>query len=411
MLISLAWRNLWRAPRRTGITLFSIAFGAWLAASFTALGDNSYRNMIQSSARLGFGHATVEPTGSRDAPGFDRWVADAEGRAATIKADPLVSRVSVRIFGQAMFATARKTVGGVLYGVDPNREDGDINIYLQNLVEGRTLADAGARETVVGIVLAEKLGLKLGKKLVYTVVDTSGELVSEVVRVRGIFETGVDEVDGSVALLPIDRVRALLGYQESDASMISIYVDDHRSAPAVVERVKGSLGASCGLTVATWSDTQPELAGMVRLDRGMNQLFQLLIGVLIAAGVLNTLLMSVLERRKEFGVMLALGTAPSFVFRLVMLESSLMALVGIATSVLALVPWFHWLQTTGIDTREMTGEVGVAGVLVDPVLRATIYPESMLSIGLFVFLLSVGAGLYPAWRAGRERPVDVLHGD
>lgn len=410
MLFSMAWRNLWRARRRTGITLFSVAFGTWLAATFTVLADDSYRNMIASSVRLGFGHATVEARGHRDAPGFDHWVTDAEAIADRAAALPEVERAVVRIFGQAMYATARKSVGGILYGVDPSSEDEAVSIYAAQLEEGRMLSVDDRRGVVVGRVLAERLNLALGKKMVVTMVDRKGEMVSEVARVVGIYRTGVDEVDGSVALLPIDQVRGALGYGEGDASLVSIYLDDHRQAGRVVSAIRGQL-RDPEVVAETWSTTQPELAGMVRLDRSMNQLFQLLIGLLIAAGVLNTLLMSVLERRREFGVMIALGTPPLLLFRMVLLESAILAGTGLLLAAVVLAPWFRWLQVVGIDTSGLTGEdMGVAGVLVDPILRATIYWESMFTIGVVVFLLTVGAGLYPAWRAGRERPVEMMGG-
>jgi ABC-type lipoprotein release transport system permease subunit len=244
--------------------------------------------------------------------------------------------------------------------------------------------------------------------LVYTTTDVNGEIVSEIARVTGIFKTGVNEVDGGMVLLPISSVRATLNYDAQDATLVAVIINDQRDADAMRDRI--SLAQSDPrIEVLSWQQTQAELAGLITLDRGGNYISQFLIGLLIAAGILNTLLMSVLERTREFGVMMAVGMSPKTLFRLVVVESLWLAIIGIVIGIIITAPWYAYLHYVGLDFSGALGEdYSAAGILVDPLIRIRLYKESIIAILTGVFSLTLLAGLYPAWRAGRIPPVESL---
>lgn len=407
MLFTMAWRNLWRQKRRTIITVFSVAFGVWLSVTFTGMGGYSYNNMIDTSARMGFGHLTLHPTGWLESLGLEQRIEEAEAAEQKLERTPGVTGAYVRITGQAMFATAGKSVGGVFFGVDPSDENERVNLFLRSLVEGEMFAPDDRRGIVVGKLMAEKLDLRLGKRVVYTMVDVNGEIVSEVAKVRGIFETGVDGVDGSFALLPLAPLRKTLGYEPGAASMVVFFIDDHRKADDFQRQLSGAFGPD--EEVSTWRKTQMSIAGLVEIDRSINYLFQILIGVLIGAGVLNTILMSVLERRREFGVMMAIGTTPGQLFALVTIEAFLVGVVGLVAGVIATTPWYLYMTRVGIDFSELYGDkLEAGGVLMESVIKLRLYPESAVAILVGVFLVTMLAGLYPAYQAGREPPVETI---
>jgi ABC-type antimicrobial peptide transport system permease subunit len=136
---------------------------------------------------------------------------------------------------------------------------------------------------------------------------------------------------------------------------------------------------------------------------------QVLIGLLIAAGILNTLLMSVLERSREFGVMMAIGMSPTTLFKLVLVESLWLALIGLVLGIIITIPWYAYLHYVGIDfSGAMEGDYSAGGVLVDTMLRIRLFKESIIAILAGVFTLTLLSGIYPAWRAGRTPPVESL---
>ena len=210
MIVRLAWRNVWRSKRRSLITLSSVAVGLWLTVMSVGIADFSYEQMINDSARLGFGHVTIQPEGYRAAPSLELRLENAVPVLDEVRGIEGVDRALTRIIGQAMFQSARKSVGGMFMGVNPADEDPGVNVMLKNIVEGQMFEGTDGRGALVGQLMVDKLQLGLGKKFVLTAIDKDGEIVSELFRVRGIFRTGVVEIDGSTILVPIDRARSAL---------------------------------------------------------------------------------------------------------------------------------------------------------------------------------------------------------
>lgn len=407
MILRMAWRNLWRHTRRTLITTVSIAFGLWLAVTAMALGEHSYTTTIDTGAQMGAGHVTIQPQGYLEHPSLDKRVQLKDTLRQEALALPYVTSASERISGQAMFSAGPRSRGGAFLALDPAQETDKSNFVLGHMVEGEFLPDAKNSGVVLGVDLARHLGVKLGRKVVYTTTDVEGEMVSGVGRVKGLFQTGLAEVDGGLVILPLDNARQTLGYAPQEATQLVIQLDHQRYAPEVAAALEGE--APQGGAVLTWRQSMADLVGYIALDRTMNQFFQLIIGMLVAAGILNTLLMSVLERTREFGVMLALGTAPRRLAGLIMAESMFIGLVGLGIGALVTAPWSYYLYVTGIDMSAALGEgATMNGIAFDPVLRYALPTEMLIGILVTLFLLTLGAGAYPAWRASRVPPLEAL---
>ncbi len=408
-LNKMAWRTLARNKRRSLITSFSVAFGILLAVTFTGSGDYSYTSMIDTSAVMGFGHVSVEAAGYNARPGLARRLTGAGAVRRVALGLPRVAGAYVRIMGQAMFAAGAKSVGGVFMAVDPRLEKPLHNFFLRSIVEGRLFDDTNGRGAVVGAGMAVKLNLRLGKKIIVTVTDKNGQLTSELTRVCGIFKTGDDSVDSGMVLLPLGRMRQVLNYGPDDATMVAVYVDDLRQVNRVRTLLAAKLDRKADIEVLPWQETQPDLAGLIAVDRLFNYLLQFLVGLVIAAGILNTMLMSVLERTREFGIMMALGMTPRQVVGLVLVESFWLGVMGLLLGVILTTPWFVYMSRVGIDlSRHIGQDYSAGGVLVDPVMKLRLYKESALVILSAAFGLTMAAGVYPAIRAGRTMPVESL---
>jgi len=407
-LANMAWRNLWRNRRRTLITLFGIVFGVFMAVLFTGIGDSTYGQMIDHAARLGGGHVVIQHPEYQDFPTLKKTVRNTREIEEAAAQIPQVVATVTRITGAAMLATAKNSQGTFFIWIDPEVESAQTLEILDAQWEGEPLRRADQKRAVVlGHTLARNLEAKLGSKVVYTVTDKHGEIVSGLVRVVGIVETGSPSLDAALCLLPIDVVRKDLGYAEGEATMVAVFVADHREAGAVAESLHASLPEE--VVVLTWDRAQPDLAGFIAMKESGAVVFEVIIMVLLAAGIFNTLFVSVMERMREFGIMAALGFSPAQLFGLVMWESAWLSVAGLVGSVIAIAGPYYQLSTKGIDYSALVGDgAEVAGVAMDPILYVRIYPESALMIAAAVVLATLCSGLYPAWRAGRANPADAI---
>jgi ABC-type lipoprotein release transport system permease subunit len=404
----LAWRNLWRNRRRTLITLSSIAIGVFLAVLFTAGQDRNWADLIDLAARMGGGHVTIQHPEFLDTPTNNRTVVRTQALMDLARQQPGVTRVVPRIVGQVMLATARESYGAGFMAFDPALEDRTTMTLDEALASGTWLRSSEEGGIILGDGLASNLGLSLGKKVVYTMTDKNGEIVSGLARVTGLLHTGSPGVDMGLCLLPLTTVSRILGYEADEVQQIAVFIDDQRRC----DRVADDLNQAAGPQVRAWPwhVVQPELAGFIAMKVGGARFMEILIAVLVAAGIFNTMFVSVLERLREFGIMLAIGFRPGDLFKLVMLESLWLGLVGLVLSVLLTIGPYWYLSSTGIDLSSMLQGEGseVAGVAISPVLKIGIFPSNAVIIAVAALLATLLAGLYPAWRAGRVTPVESI---
>ncbi|MBX2803481.1 MAG: FtsX-like permease family protein [Myxococcales bacterium] len=410
-ILSLAWRNLWRQRRRTVLTLVSIAFGGFLAVMMTAMQDQSFADFIDNAARLGSGHVTIQHPEFRDRPTLTRTVTDTHDKRARADAERGVIRTVERASGQAMVATARDSFGAFFIAFDPTVETDDTMELAKGLQTGEMFTAPDDDGIVLGQILADNLGARLGDKIVYTLTDRSGEIVSGMERLSGTVLTGAQSTDAALVLLPIDTMRKVVGYQPDESTQVAVFLEDGRKAPHTKSSIESWLGTDA--TVLTWDEVQPEIKAFVAMKIGGGRLMELIIGVLVAAGIFNTIFMGVLERTREFGIMMAIGFTAGQLFAIVMAESAFLAVLGLfsAVAVTALPYWY--IHGTGIDMTEMYaqqgGNIDIGGVGMDPILRIGIYPENAVLIAVSIVLATLLAGLYPAWRAGRVNPVESIN--
>ena len=404
----MAWRNLWRNRRRTVLTLVSIAFGGLLAVIFTGFQDRSFADFIDTAARLGGGHVTLQHPEYLDTPTLTRTVPDGGRLRAIALRDGDVRRAVARITGPLMLATAKDSYAAFFIAFDPTAEDEHTLSFAKGLTAGELFSTARDPHIVVGARLARNLGLEVGSKVVYTLTDKHGGIVSGLARVGGIVSTGAPSLDGGLCLLPIDTVRDLLGYGPEESTQVALFLSDSRASAAVAARLGKALGSQTA--ALSWEETQPQLAGFIALKIGAGRVMEMIIMILVAAGIFNTLFVSVLERLREFGIMMAIGFSPGQLFRLVMWESFWMGLLGLLGGALVTIGPYWYLGRTGINASAMTGGAAteVAGVGFELVLRVGIYPENLLVIAVAIVVATMLAGVYPASRAGRVVPVESI---
>ncbi len=422
-LAAMAWRNLWRRRRRTFLTLVSIAFGGFLAVMFTAIQDRSFSDFIDTAARLAGGHVTLQHPEALDRPSLGRTVRDVESLRAAALDLPGVERAVPRIGGEILLATARDSYGAFFLAYDPALEDETTFSFVEGLVAGEAFDGPRDRGIVLGQRLAHNLGLELGDKVVYTLTDREGGITTGMERLKGILDTGSPSLDGGLCLLAIDALRPTLAYAPGESTQVAIFLGDSRRSAAVARRLQAELapersgaprsgvaGSDVSVAALTWEETQAQLASFIAMKIGGGRVMEAIILALVAAGIFNTLFVSVMERLREFGIMMAIGFSPGQLFRSVMWESLWLAVLGLGLGAAVTVGPYAWLAREGLDFSALVGgnPTEVAGVGFEMVLRVGIYPEHLFFIVVAIVLATLLAGLYPAWRAGRVVPVESI---
>ena len=407
-LAKMAWRNLWRNRRRTYITLSAIVFGVFLSIVMMAMQDRNWADMIRLAARLGAGHVTIQHPEYLDSPTLTRTVQGTDRLKRLAAGNARVIRVVERITGFNMLSTARENIGAGFIAVSPEQEDDETLSLLEAIVEGEFFGSSTDGGIILGERLASNLDVELGSKLVYTLTDKEGQIVSALARVSGIVRTGSPTVDAGICLLPIDTVREVVGFAPDEAIQIAAFVDDQRASDAVV----ADLGRAAPENVAVlpWHELQPDLAVFIAMKVGGSVVMMLILAALVAAGIFNTLFVSVMERLREFGIMLAVGFSPAQLFGLVMLESAWLAVIGLAAAAAVTIGPYLYLASTGIDMSALLpeGQTEIAGVGMSSILQFGIHGESVTLIGVAALAAILLSGVYPAWRAGRADSVETI---
>jgi ABC-type lipoprotein release transport system permease subunit len=409
-LIVMAWRNLWRNRRRTLLTLSSIVFGIFLAVLFTAMQDQNWADTIDLAARLSGGHVTLQHPKYLDTPKLTYTIRPTDELIDEALGEKHVIRAVQRITGHTMLSTAGDSFGTGFMAIDPASEDESTLSLLEGLTEGHMFETTRDKGIILGERLAQNLGAKMGNRVVYTMTDVNGEIVSGLARLSGIVSTGAAGVDVGICLLPIDTVRDVLGYAPNEATQIAVFIDDQRRSEEVARALNEKMGP--GVAALPWSQTQPELAALIAMKVGGARFMEILIAVLVAAGIFNTLFVSVMERLREFGIMMAIGFSPGRLFRLVMLESLWLAVVGLVAAFFVTIGPYKYLASTGIDYSALIGgeegNLEMAGIALPTTIHVGIFPENLMIIVVAAVIAVLLSGLYPAWKAGHVEPVETI---
>lgn len=411
-LLALAWRNLWRYRRRTLITVSTIAIGFALGVVSIGFGDGAHNQMIRNGIRMGDGHLTIQPTGYLSAPSNGLYLRHGEGLLKHPALSEAQAEVAPRISLQALSATAHNSIGvgllGIEAGIDPLADN-----LRPRIVQGKWPAADDARGVVVGFKLAEKLKARVGSKLVIMVGAGDGNVNSHLGRIRGIFKSGLDPLDGFLVLSGLPFARNLLpGYQkERDGAAltrIAIFLRD----PQQMDGFKKTLRAQSfpdGVVVHDWRELMPELVNFIILDDAGNYIWLGILLVLVVFGILNTILMSVLERTREFGLVRALGMGPGQLVILVLLETLLLALVSLAAGWLLGGAAHAYFAVFGLDLTSLSSDaLTTAGVMMDPILKSELSWGRVLMLSSVALGATLISGCYPAFKAARVPPVAAL---
>jgi putative ABC transport system permease protein len=405
--LTMAWRNLWRNPRRTWLTVSAIGFVTVLMIFLITIQLGSYDMIIDSSLRIFTGQLQVQREGYLDKPQIRKTIPDTTELADRLRAVPALETtgIAVRAFGFALASSSARTYGVEVAGVEPHFEP-RVSTIPKLIESGRYFERIDAQEAVVGETLARNLKIKVGDELTLLGSARDGSVAATIVSVAGVFRSGVAEVDRHLVQLPLKTFQQVFGM--GDAAHAIVFLPPSIEAlPAVEREVKARLPANEDLVVLDWNRLVPGLKQLIQADWTTGWFMYVALILVVTFSILNTFIMSVLERTREFGIMLALGTAPVRIGVLVVLESALLAAVGLAIGLavgVGLALYFYLYGFTFPGMRELYGQYGLPGVL---------YPQlSFVSVALgplVIFGFILLASLYPTLRIRRLNAVEAMH--
>ncbi|EMG35655.1 ABC-type transport system, involved in lipoprotein release, permease component [Desulfocurvibacter africanus PCS] len=399
MYLRLALRNVARNPRRSGLTILAIAFGLFCLIVFQALKVGMHREMIEGTLAL-------------DSASLQIHAADYESNLAVLKpmrdvetAMAALQRVGAERFGLRLKAPALLLAGPrsssvVLAGVDPAREPG-VTLVAKRMVAGAYL---GVPDTVVmGQALAQDLGLDVGGTVRLMAQNGSGMPAVRNFRVGGLFRTGLDSFDRGHVYFSLPDAQGFLSSAGAVTEIAANMPPDQ--AGAIAGELRQILRPE-NFQVRTWEEVLPDLKQLIELNDATMGLLIAIVFAIVGMGIANTMSMVVFERFREFGVLAAIGTTPSGIVGLVMLESILLGVLATLVGSVAGLAACVYLQHHGIDMSHFISNNQYFAA--SHVLRAELRMSDLLLAGSVTLATALLAGIYPAWRAGRLEPVKAL---
>jgi putative ABC transport system permease protein len=401
MLWTIAWRNVWRNKKRSGVIICAVAFGLWAGLLISGLMYGMGVEMIESAMSDRIAHVQIHSPGFLAHPDISLVIPDGERTLETVRSEPLVKHAAGRSVIVGMATSPTTGVGVIAYGIDPAAEIRISDIHSKT-VEGSYFGGAERNPVVIGRGLAEKLGVAVGNKIVLTSQDAGGSLSAGAFRVVGIFKTVSSNFDKTAVFArrgDIDLVFGLHG----GIHEIAVIASDERRIPALTAELHERFPA---LDVEDWKTIAPELGLMTDTTLQFLYIFLVIVLIALAFGTTNTMLMAVMERVRELGVVMALGMRHRTVFLMIVLETIFLALVGGAAGIGLSVGTIAVLARTGIDLSIVS--TGLASLdtseILHPSLPAVAYP----AMALFVVVTAVVAALYPGFRAVRLDPAKAI---
>ncbi|MHA7856134.1 ABC transporter permease [Marinobacter shengliensis] len=405
----MALRSVFRNPRRSVITASATAFGLAAYLFLYAFADGFFEQMIHNSTQQLSGHVQVMEAGHDIDLSPALRIAGSQVLRQQLQGRPEVEAAAPRVVLRAMVANPGKSLPVELVGIAPGQERAVTE--LSGYMAQGTYVQPGEKGIVVGQKLAEELNARLGDKLVITVQQAGGDLASSAQAIRGIYRTGSDLFDTEYAFIDINAARTLGGLQEDEVSRIVLRLSDRSDSVALAQTLNQSSPlTNHGLVAQDWETLLPVVVQMVEMSKVDFYLILSVVFVVVAIGVMNTMVMSVMERTPELGVMLALGTRGGQLQLTILFEAFFLAVLGMVAGTVVGGLLVFWLGQTGIDLSSVSRSLEAIPGITDRIYPVLIFDHVWLP-SLLLFLCSVLVALYPAWRASRLDPVEAIrHG-
>ncbi len=404
MDFKLAWRNIWRNPRRSILTMAAIAFATLLLIFMLSWQFGSYETMINASVKIQTGHLQVQAKGYQDKREIRKVISNPEAVGKIFQQIDSVAAYTYRTQAFSLISSKDRTYGTMVVGIDPDKEARVSTI--ENIIwRGEYFKSDDTGKALVGKLLARNLRVDTGDELIILGQGKDGSVAATVVLVKGIFSSGQDDFDRSIVHIPLNYFQQVYAMENGVNAVVAIChsLDD---VPGVKRTAGEKIKKFNSLVILDWKELTPGLIQAIKMDLISGFIFYLILIVVVAFSILNTFLMAIFERTREFGVMMAMGIRPGRLTRLLLMESFGLTMLGIVSGTVFGILITSYFQAHGIlipGAEELAAKFG---------LPERMYPElSFLSISIgggIVLIITFITALYPALKVRRLKPVEAL---
>lgn len=399
-----AWRNIWRNPRRTILTILAISFGAALLVFSIGLQLGQYDLMIANNVRVFQGLLQIQRGGYLDDARMRTSIPRVIARAQDIRDKTKIDDVAARAHGFALVSSDTRTYGSMIVGVEPEYEP-KVSIIPGLVKEGRYFTGNEARELVLGRSLAKNMQVTIGDEVTLLGSGRDGSVAAVVLEVVGIFNSGSADLDRSLVEIPLLTFQDVFGMEDHGHAIV-LYHKDVSRVEALQRQLSAIVGNTDNLVVLRWDEIQPGLKEAIELDYASGWFMYAVLVAIITFSIMNTFLMSVMERTREFGIMLALGYRPWNIGKLVMLEALMLTLIALAfgTSIGVMVNLYYYYNGLTFSGMEEIAQLYNMPASITPQISF----KAIVIGPLFILAFTLLAALYPAMRIRRLHPVDAM---
>jgi len=401
MLRKLAWRNIWRNKRRSVITIVAVTFAVMLSIAMRGLQLGTYEVNIETVVNMFPGYLQIQKIGYQKNPSLQKSFFFGRELREMLQKEPLITGYTPRVMGDGLISFKDNSAGAGILGIVPETEKTVCDI-MGKVNAGQFFRSDSSNEIVVGYTLLSNLKAEIGDTVVVLAQGYDGSLGNLLFKIVGTVKTGSREFDAGAVFMGLSTARELLAMY-GRINVVAISLEDLDDIPEVQKNLKSALQSS-ELTVLKWNEIMPEFEQTIQLDNISGILFLGILVIVVAFGIMNTVLMSVTERFREFGVTLSIGMPQRKLVMQVFLETLFIALIGIVIgNILAAGINYYIVQNPivfGGEFAELYAEYGFL-----PRLESTLKAHIFWNSSLATFIISILASLYPLLKVYRLEPL------
>ena len=402
MLIKIAWRNIWRSRTRSFVVIGSVVMGIWallfLLGFFRGQMDNYISNIIENQTS----HIQIHDSIFKSDFEVRLFMPDAMDIQKELEANPEIKAVTNRILVNGMLSSSATAQGVMLKGIDPAKEQ-RVTGLLDKIIEGDGFESDKRNQLLISRRMADKLKVKLRSKVVMTFQNIYGDISTAAFRVAGIYKTSNRLSDELYIYTSIDDARRLTEMPEKGAHEIALLVNEFDQTDQIADQIKPEYPK---WKVETYKEISPDLE-LFNSQIKINMLIMTVIFMLaLIFGIINTMLMAVLERMKELGLLMAVGMNKLRIFFMVVLETIFIASIGAPIGMLLGIGTVRYLNKVGINLSTWSRALEEFGM--SEIVRPEVNGDTILTITIAVVITAILAAIYPALKAIRLKPVEAL---